>query len=597
MAGGTWNPLVGKERPGTYINFETTERSLVGISERGTVIMPLMGHNYGPAGEFITIDNSSPDANYSKLGCSVYEPGLLLVKEALKCAKKVIIYIPTQGSKAKATATFDLDNIEESEIGTEVMATVKAKMGAKSNMTGCNLTYDQRSNTFTVILTGELSGVKNTGIVETLTALVGAGYEVFIDGTKLTDFASVQNAPLYGKVSDMKLGDADVRASIKVSKDDEEQVYTFVVSYPATAPGAQQGLQDITEATGSITGIAMYGGTRGNDLSFDCVANEEEGYDVNVYLENVVVETFESLTTIGDLLDAGSAWIKFSGEREINLTDFSAISLYGGTDAPVDTQSMTKFLDASEGINWNTMAFPVNSKENTSLITALVSKIKYLREDVGKYRKAVVADYVCDYEGIINVANSYMLSDGTVLTHAQATAWVAGADAGADCVTSNTYKVVEDAADIVDLFSHTEAVAAIKAGKFFFSFNEKSEVAVEYDINSLTSFNDGKKAKSWRKNRVLRVLDSFGETCQVNFPPNKYDNDDDGWNVMEGIGKAILKQFGPKSDGGIGAIRNIDFDSDFKVDRTISAGDETYFLVGIQPVDSAEKMFFTITTR
>ena len=29
--------------------------------------------------------------------------------------------------------------------------------------------------------------------------------------------------------------------------------------------------------------------------------------------------------------------------------------------------------------------------------------------------------------------------------------------------------VVEDAADIVDLFSHAEAVAAIKAGKFFFS--------------------------------------------------------------------------------------------------------------------------------
>jgi hypothetical protein len=454
MAGGTWNKLVGKERPGTYINFDTTETNVVGVSDRGTVIMPLLGHSYGPAEEFITITNGSPDANYSKLGYSVYEAPLLLVKEALKCAKTVIVYIPAQGANATAK----------------------------------------------------------------------------VDGLDLT-------------------------------------------------------------------GKAKYGGTRGNDLSFDCEANEEEGYDVNVYLENEVVETFEGLATVGELIDAGSAWITFTGTRDAELTDFSAVSLAGGANAETTTLSMTKFLDAAEAQVWNTMAFPVDSKENSALLTAVVSKIKYLREDVGKYRKVVVADYTCDYEGVINVANSYVLSDGTALTHAQATAWVAGADAGADCVTSNTYKVVEDASDIVDLFSHAEAVAAIKAGKFFFSFNEQSEVAVEYDINSLTSYGDGKKAKSWRKNRVLRVLDSFGESCQLNFPPNKYDNDEDGWNIMEGIGKTILKLYGPKSDGGVGAIRNIDLDNDFLVDRELSSGDEVYFNVGIQPVDSAEKLFFTITTR
>ena len=163
-------------------------------------------------------------------------------------------------------------------------------------------------------------------------------------------------------------------------------------------------------------------------------------------------------------------------------------------------------------------------------------------------------------------------------------------------MTSNTYKVVEDAADIVDLFSHAEAVAAIKAGKFFFSFNEQSQVAVEYDINSLTSYGDGKKAKSWRKNRVLRVLDSFGESCQVNFPPNKYDNDEDGWAIMEGIGKTILKLYGPKSDGGMGAIRNIDYDNDFKVDQELSTGDEVYFNVGISRGQRREAVL-TIRTR
>ncbi len=456
MAGGTWSKLSGKERPGTYINFETTERNIVGIGERGTVLLPLINYCYGPAETFISINNSAPDEHYAELGYSVYEKPLLLVKEALKCAKTVIVYIPAQGAHA-------------------------------------------------------------AGTVET----------------------------------------------------------------PA------------------IAAKAMYGGSRGNALSFDCVANEEAGFDVNVYLDNELVETFEGLTTIGELIDAGSAWIKFSGDKNVALADFSAISLAGGEDGSTTTLSMTKFLDASEAQSWNTMAFPMEVEEggDKSLFTALVSKIKYLREDVGKYRQAVLSDYTCDYEGIINVCNGYILSDGTEINAAKATAWVAGATAGADCVTSNTYKVVEDAADILGLLSHSEIVAALKAGQFIFSFNEKTEVAVEYDINSLTSYNDGKKAQSWRKGRVLRVLDSFGESCQLNFPPNKYDNDEDGWNVMEGIGKTILKLFGPKSEGGVGAIRNVDYDNDFLVDRELSHGDEVYFNVGIQPVDSAEKLFFTITTR
>ena len=37
--------------------------------------------------------------------------------------------------------------------------------------------------------------------------------------------------------------------------------------------------------------------------------------------------------------------------------------------------------------------------------------------------------------------------------------------------------------------------------------------------------------------------------------------------------------------------------SDFLVDREHSQGDETYFNVGLQAVDSAEKLFFTIRTR
>ena len=60
---------------------------------------------------------------------------------------------------------------------------------------------------------------------------------------------------------------------------------------------------------------------------------------------------------------------------------------------------------------------------------------------------------------------------------------------------------------------------------------------------------------------------------------------------MEGIGKSIHKTLQEE-----GAIQNVDLDNDFKVDRSRSEGDQTYFNVALQPVDSAEKLYFSITT-
>ena len=87
-------------------------------------------------------------------------------------------------------------------------------------------------------------------------------------------------------------------------------------------------------------------------------------------------------------------------------------------------------------------------------------------------------------------------------------------------------------------------------------------------------------------------MDTFQESVQLNFPPNKYANSPVGWDIMEGVGKSILKQFED-----VGAITNVDYDADFLVDREASYGDKTYFDVNLQPVDSAEKLFFTVHTH
>lgn len=313
------------------------------------------------------------------------------------------------------------------------------------------------------------------------------------------------------------------------------------------------------------------------------------------YLGVVELEAVEGVETVEELIAADSGeWITFTGTGQLTAT--AKTELKGGVTGEATVSDITEFLDASEARSWNTLAFPMapNGEEGDvvpSIQEAIKTKIKYLREDAGKYRTAVVAHFAADYEGIVNVTNGVVLTDGTPITAAQAVAWVAGATAGASNTTSNTYVKYDSAADIIGPKSHSEAVQAIKDGEFFFSFSEENDVIVEYDINSLTSFTT-KKTKDYSKNRVIRVYDTFAESCMLNFPPNKFDNNDVGWDSMDGIGRAILKLFWDA-----GAIKNVDLEADFKVNREESTGDECYFDVGLEAVDSAEKLFFTIRTR
>lgn len=438
MAGGTFDKSVGKIRPGTYINFESSRQELLSGSDRGTVVIPLIGHSYGPEKEFITLSAQSPDAAMDKLGASVYDddPSMLLIREAMKNAMTVIVYVPRSGTKASATV-------------------------------------------------------------------------------------------------------------------------------------------------GGITATAKYGGSRGNLISFSVVSNPVSGFDVTVFLNNSKVEIFEKISGIDEI---SSKYIDFTGTE---IQPIAGISLEGGTDGKTENADITAFLDDMESVRFNTLCFPVTEE---SLLSACVTKIKYLREKAGRRVKAVVADYKADYEGIINVTNSVVIN-GKELTNAQATAWVAGADAAASNTQSNTYKIYVGAEAVADPKTNEQAEAAIQNGEFFFSYSENSDVIVEYDINSLTTYTEIKD-KSYSKNRVIRVLDSVAEAIKLNFPPNKYSNNETGWDVMDSMGRSILKQF---EDAG--AIQNVDYNTDFAVIRSESSGDSTYFNVAIEPVDSAEKLYFTIVTR
>lgn len=367
----------------------------------------------------------------------------------------------------------------------------------------------------------------------------------------------------------------DLVKMVRLALDNASVVHVYIIAGGKNAKGTQ----------GGLTVTAKYAGTRGNAIKVTSVENTDAGFDVSVYLDGEVMETVNGVETIEALIKAGSQYVDYSGTGV--LTAFAGLTLTGGESATNTNAQFTTFLDRVEKINCDTVCIPVTEE---SLLAAAVSKCKYLRTKSGKTVQFVVANNEADDIGVINVTNAFEYY-GVALTPQLATAWVTGATCGADHITSNTYKIVKGGTGVVGELSNEQTIEAIKAGHFVFSVDDEGQVIVEYDINSLVHPND-EQDDSYKKNRVIRVFDSFANTLKATFPPNKFDNDEDGWAIMEGLGKAILQKYADD-----GAIKNVDYDSDFLVDQSRSVGDSTYFNIALQPVDSAEKLYFSICTQ
>lgn len=338
---------------------------------------------------------------------------------------------------------------------------------------------------------------------------------------------------------------------------------------------------------GDFITTAKYNGTGGNNIAVSSLANATGGFDVNVYMGNEVVETYEGVKLVSDLIARNSGkYVEFK-ERSVGaaITASSKKLLTGGVTAAPVNSDITAFLDALEIREFDKVVMKMEEQEFN---VALVEKIKYLRERIGKLCGAVTVDYAADCEYVINLTNSFKYGN-IELSMLAAAAYVAGVEAKATELESLTYAVVEGATEIVSPKPNEVAEASVQNGEMFFTMNGDN-VVIEYDINSLTTFTE-EKTEDYRKNKIIRVHDAFIQALYETFVPGKFRNVEDDWNVMESLGKALLNEFEES-----GAITNVQ-DDDFILDRTRSNGDSTYITVGLQAVDATDKYYFNIITR
>lgn len=341
------------------------------------------------------------------------------------------------------------------------------------------------------------------------------------------------------------------------------------------------------KASGTIGGLtvtARYEGVRGNDISVIVQEDPdtENTYDVETVIDGTVADS-QTVTSIAGL--ETNSWVTFSGTGTLEST--AGIPLTGGKDPVIASSGYADFLSAIEPYQFDILVY--DGTDNTT-IQAIASFVKRISEKVGMKCQAVMANaQSCNSEWVISVDNGVKLADGTVFTAQQATWWLGGAEAGAGYNQSLTYAQYPGVSEAVPKLTDTEITEAIKAGKIVFIDNFNT-VKVCTDINSLTSFTID-KGPEYSKNRVMRVLNQFCNDVYRQFSLyyiGKTDNNENGRNLLKAWIVGYLNEM--QANGG---IQNFIPD-----DVTVSQGnavDSVLIDVALQPVDSIEKIYMTVT--
>lgn len=351
---------------------------------------------------------------------------------------------------------------------------------------------------------------------------------------------------------------------------------------PAGTGGAEA-----AATVGALTVTALYEGVRGNDITIIVQeqVDKEGTYDVSTVIDGSVVDE-QSVTDISQL--AANDWVKFSGTGT-TFTETAGQALSGGVDPTVAATDYSTFLTAIEPYQFDILVY---DGTDTTVIQAIAQFVERISNNVGQKCQAVMAGETAansNSEFVIAVNNGVKLDDGTAITAQQATWWVGGAEAGALYYQSLTYSQYPHAVEANPKLTDAQAAEAIQAGYLCF-IDTFDTVKVCTDINSLTTFTLD-KGQEFSKNRVMRVLMQFCNDVYEyfsNYFIGKVDNNDAGRNLLKGWIVGYLNDM--QANNG---IQNFNAE-DVSVEPGNSI-DAVRVNVGIQPVDSIEKIYMAVT--
>ncbi|MCY7895099.1 phage tail sheath family protein [Bacillus vallismortis] len=374
-----------------------------------------------------------------------------------------------------------------------------------------------------------------------------------------------------------------------------------------------EGLRAQADISEGVKATALYGGTKGNDIIIRITENviDSSKVDVTTYLDQSEVDK-QTVSKAEEL--KANKFVEFTGQGDLtvsipltgtapedvsgDLPASSGIRLSGGTDKTPTNADYTAFLEAAETEYFDTIALPV--EDNEQLKATFVAFIKRLRDNQGLKVQGVLSNYKGDHEGIINVTGGVLLEDGTEIPPEKATAWVAGASAGATFNQSLTFVEYAGAVDVLTRLDNDQVIQRLANGEFLFTYDSRDKsVSVEKDINSLTSLT-AEKNKMFQKNKIVRVLDAINNDLTSELKALIKSRKASGSDVpatndgLQFVKTLITQYLSVLQDNG--GITNFDSENDITIALN---SDRDGFLIdlAVQPVDAAEKFYFNVEVK
>ena len=352
-------------------------------------------------------------------------------------------------------------------------------------------------------------------------------------------------------------------------------IYRYVGDTSAGTKATVSGsVTDDDSNTLTYTFTAKYEGVIGNKLSVVGEVDPDSGdLVVSVYLDGTKVNAAD--------------WLSVADISPDNLAIAFTATLTGGTDPITSAADDAAAMTALEPYTWDVLCY---DGTNSTVITAYNAYIKRINEEIGKKCQLVIGNTTGqNSKYIISARNGVKLNDGTTLTAEQATWWLAGAEAGANYNQSLTYAQYPGAVEANPKLTYAQQVAAVEAGQIAF-FDDFNTVKILTDIDTKTTVTVDEGAE-FKKNRVMRVINTFCNDVYEYFSTyyiGKVDNNDAGRSLLRAWIIGYLNEM--EANNGIQNFTAEDVEV-----LPGDAIDAVLINVAIQPVDSVEKVYLSVT--
>jgi len=273
--------------------------------------------------------------------------------------------------------------------------------------------------------------------------------------------------------------------------------------------------------------------------------------------------------------------------------------LTGGQDPTVNGESYSAGLSAIEAIDWNVLAVDTEDTATHAVVQTYIDRVR----SEGKRVLGVVGEPTTvplttrlaharafNDPAIIYVANGFKGADGVAREGYKAAARVAGMVASAQITESLTHYVVRGATELIGALTNAEIEQAINNGALVFTMSAQKQVHIEYGINTFVTPTADMDA-GWKKIRRVRTRDNLMDRIVGTWDPliGKINNSPDGRATLIAVAQGIINRM--IAEGALlqGTI--------FVDPNNPPQGDSAWFVVQVDDLDSAEKVYITFQFR